>query len=73
MIILNTWMLQEIMYIEKKKANVITSEMEDKLWEQGLLRNNSAQVFSDMLVFMIGFCLALTSGEEHKRLFHKPS
>ena len=33
------------MYIEKKKANVITTEMEDKLWEQGLLGNNSPQVF----------------------------
>ena len=56
------------MYIEKKKANVITAEMEDKLWEQGLLGNTS-----DMLVFMIGFCLALISGEGHKRLCHEPS
>ena len=66
-------MLQEIMYIENKKANAITTEMEETLWEQGLLGNNSPQVFSDMLAFMIGFCLALTSGEEHKRLCHKPS
>ena len=60
------------MYIEKKKANIITTEMEDKLWEQGLLGNNSPHQIC-MLVFMIGFCLALTSGEKHKRLCHKPS
>ena len=50
-------MLQEIMYIEKKKANVITTEMEDKLWEQGLLGNNSPQVFQVCWHLWLGFAL----------------
>ena len=57
MVILNTWMLQEIMYIEKKKANVITTEMEDKLWEQGLLGNNSPQVFQVCWSLWLDFAL----------------
>ena len=60
-------------YIEKRKASVITNEMEDSLWAEGLLGDDSPQVLSDTLVFMIRFCFALRSGEEHRRLHHKPS
>ena len=45
-------------YIHKKKANVITVEMEEILWEKGLLRDCSPQVLSDTVVYLIGlfFC-----------------
>ena len=60
-------------YVEKKKANVITIEMEEMLWENGLLGDHTPEVLSNALVYMIGFCFALRSGEEHRRLRQKPS
>lgn len=60
------------MFIDKKKANVINNKMLEELWAKGLLGDDSPQVLSDTLVFMIGFCFALGSGE-YKRLHHKPS
>ena len=60
-------------YILKKKAMVITVEMEDALWEKGLLGDRSPQVLSDTMLYLIGLFFALRSGEAHRQLRHKPS
>ena len=37
-------------YVEKKKAGVITVEMEEKLWESGMLSDHSPQVLADTML-----------------------
>ena len=53
--------------MHKKKAEVITEEMEEILWQKGLLGDHSPHVLLNTMVYLIGFYFALRSGEEHRR------
>ena len=57
---------------EKKKAEIITEDMEDILWKKGLLGDHSPQVLLDTMVYCNGVYFALRSGKEHRQLRGKP-
>ena len=51
-------------YIHKKKASIITAEIEEVLWEKGLLGDHTPQVLIDTMVYCMGLYFALRGGEE---------
>ena len=60
-------------YLNKKQAQPITQEQENRLWELGLLGDHNAQVLINTIVYQVGYFFALRSGNEHRRLRHHPS
>ena len=60
-------------YIDKKQAQPITVEQENRLWELGLLGDHDPRVLLNTIVYQVGFFFALRSGNEHRRLRYSPS
>ena len=52
----------------KKQADVISIDMEERLWDGGYLGDDEPQKLLNSLVFCLGLNLALRSGQEHRRL-----
>ena len=60
-------------YIHKRRAEPITVEDENLLWELGLLGTTSPTVLLHTLVYMVGLYFALRSGSEHRWLRYVPA
>ena len=58
---------------KKKKAEPITVEEEEVLWQKGLLVDSNPQCLLDTMLFMNGLYFALRGGKEHRDLRYGPS
>ena len=56
----------------KKKAEPLTIEEEELLWQKGLLGSHSPQALVDTMVVLNGLYFALRSGSEHHQLRSHP-
>ena len=52
----------------KKRAQIISSDLEEQLWQEDILGDDNPQKLLDTLVFCLGLNLALRSGQEHRQL-----
>jgi hypothetical protein len=57
----------------KVSTDVITEEMENRLWELGILGDQTPQALLNSMFYYIGLYFALRGGEEHRRLRHEPA
>ncbi len=51
-----------------RQAEPVTTEEEEKLWQEGLLGDHSPQTLLDTILFLCGLAFAMRSGEEHRSL-----
>ena len=54
--------------MKTKQAEVISENVEDHLWNEGSLGDNTPQKLLDSLIFCFGLNLALCCGKEHRQL-----
>ena len=59
--------------IVQQKAEPITFEEEEILWQKRILGDSSPQSLLDTMLYMNGLYFALRGGKEHRNLRHKPS
>ena len=52
----------------KRQAQVISGELEESMWTEGVLGNDTPEKLLDTLVFCFGLNFALRSGKEHRNL-----
>lgn len=57
------------LWFKDKKAEPLTPEEEELLWEKGLLGKSTPQSLVDTILVMNGIYLALRSGKEHTDSF----
>ena len=54
--------------VERKRAEPITIDEENIMWEKGVLGDGNPQTLIDTLIYLIGIYFALRSGDEHRSL-----
>jgi hypothetical protein len=59
--------------LERKQAEVITSDMEMMMWEQGVLGEDNPKALLNTVFHLLGLHFALRGGVEQRRLRHNPS
>ena len=55
-----------------RKAEIITVEEEELLWEKGILGDKTPQTLLDTIIFLCGLFFALCSGKKHRQLRRNP-
>ena len=56
-----------------RQAQIITEEMDNTLWEKGLLGDDCPATLLNTLVYLFGLHFALCGRDEHCQLRHYPS
>ena len=54
--------------LKKKRAEVITEDLEEKMWNENVLGDDTPEKLLHTLIFCFGLNFALRSGHEHRKL-----
>ena len=57
---------------QRKQAEPLTEQNEEKLWQAGVLGAHNPQALLNTMTYMNGLYFALRSGDEHRQLRHNP-